>query len=47
VTSIEAYDAKGELIIQFFGKRKEGEDERSDWRLIAENLPRIPRSSAA
>jgi putative hemin transport protein len=47
VTSIEAYDAKGELIIQFFGKRKEGEDERADWRLIAENLPRIPRSSAA
>ncbi|MCO6385434.1 hemin-degrading factor [Aliihoeflea sp. 40Bstr573] len=46
VTSIEAYDARGELIIQFFGKRREGEDERADWRLIAENLPRIPRSSA-
>jgi putative hemin transport protein len=47
VTSIEAYDAKGELIIQFFGKRKEGEDERSDWRMIAENLPRIARPTAA
>ncbi|MHB2264934.1 hemin-degrading factor [Aliihoeflea sp. PC F10.4] len=47
VTSIEAYDARGELIIQFFGKRREGEDERGDWRMIAENLPRIPRSTAA
>lgn len=47
VTSVEAYDAKGELIIQFFGKRTEGQDERSDWRLIAENLPRIARSNAA
>ncbi|MEO3999971.1 ChuX/HutX family heme-like substrate-binding protein [Mesorhizobium sp. CAU 1732] len=47
VTSLEAYDANNELIIQFFGKRHEGEGERPDWRMIAENLPRIPRSSAA
>lgn len=45
VTSLEAYDAAGELIIQFFGKRKEGQDEREEWRFIAENLPRIPASA--
>lgn len=47
VTSLEAYDAKGELIIQFFGKRHEGEDERPDWRALVENLPRLSNSSAA
>ena len=47
VTSLEAYDGNGEMIIQFFGKRHEGEDERADWRMIAENLPRVPRPTAA
>ena len=47
VTSLEAYNADGELIIQFFGVRKEGEDERGDWRMLAENLPRVVQSSAA
>lgn len=47
VTSIEAYDADGEMVIQFFGARHEGEAERGDWRLLAENLPRVPRSTAA
>ncbi|MDX3927107.1 MAG: ChuX/HutX family heme-like substrate-binding protein [Shinella sp.] len=47
VTSLEAYDAKGEMIIQFFGKRKEGMDERPDWREIATNLPRVDDSVAA
>ena len=47
VTSLEAYDAKGEMIIQFFGYRSEGEGERNDWRLLAENLPRLPHSTAA
>jgi putative hemin transport protein len=42
VTSIEAYGADGEMIIQFFGQRHEGESEREDWRFLAENLPRIP-----
>ena len=42
VTSIEAYDASGELIIQFFGKRKEGVAEREEWRSLAEALPRLP-----
>ena len=47
VTSIEAYDANSEMIIQFFGKRHEGETERDDWRFLAENLPRVPESNAA
>ncbi len=47
VTSFEAYNAKGEMIIQFFGKRKEGFDERRDWRAIIENLTRADASVAA
>jgi putative hemin transport protein len=47
VTSVEAFDADRNLIIQFFGERKEGEEERRDWRSLAENLPRIARSTAA
>ncbi len=47
VTSVEAYDAAGRLVIQFFGKRHEGEGEREDWRFLAEHLPRIPCSTAA
>lgn len=47
VTSVEAYDACGKLVIQFFGKRIEGNDERKSWRFIVENLPRIRSSQAA
>jgi putative hemin transport protein len=47
VTSIEAYGADGNMIIQFFGKRHEGEVEREDWRFLAKNLPRIPHPTAA
>lgn len=47
VTSIEAYDAEGRLIIQFFGERHEGEGERADWRELAESLARLPTSNAA
>lgn len=46
VTSLEAYDAKGEMIIQFFGPRKEGIAERPEWREILGGLPR-PDSVAA
>lgn len=47
VSSVEAYDANGDLIIQFFGKRIEGQDEREGWRLIVENLPRVGGQKAA
>ena len=47
ITSIEAYGADNQMIIQFFGQRHEGERERDDWRVLAENLPRIPESDAA
>ena len=47
VTSLEGYDQNKKLIIQFFGKRREGEDEREDWRFLMENLPRLPRHVAA
>ena len=40
VTSIEAYGAGGELIIQFFGARKEGATERGDWRSLVEAMAR-------
>ncbi|MFJ6328395.1 MULTISPECIES: hemin-degrading factor [unclassified Rhizobium] len=46
VTSVEVYDANGNMVIQFFGKRKEGVDERKEWREISERLPRH-RSAAA
>lgn len=47
VTSLEAYDTNRKMIIQFFGKRHEAQDERGDWRFLAENLPRVARSTAA
>lgn len=47
VTSLEAYDANEELIIQFFGQRDEGKRERDDWRKTAETLPRLPTLTAA
>ena len=47
VTSLEAYGEDRKLIIQFFGKRHEGESERADWRFLAENLPRVGRLTAA
>jgi putative hemin transport protein len=40
VTSIEAYGADRNLIIQFFGVREEGSDERRPWRQLVEDLPR-------
>ncbi len=38
VTSLEAFDQAGEMIIQFFGKRLEGTDERQDWRQLISTL---------
>ncbi len=42
VTSVEAFDAKGEMIVQFFGQRQEGVDERVGWRELVETLEREP-----
>lgn len=46
VTSVELYDANRELIIQFFGKRHEGEGELNGWRSVVEQLP-LPNTSHA
>ncbi|MBU1305180.1 MAG: hemin-degrading factor [Alphaproteobacteria bacterium] len=47
VTSVEVYDANRELIIQFFGKRHEGEGEIAGWRTAVEKLPLHTQSNAA
>ena len=39
ITSWEAFDAQGELILQLFGARKPGVPEREDWRTLAEAAP--------
>lgn len=38
VTAIEVYDSKGEMIVQFFGKRKPGIPELTEWRQIVQDL---------
>lgn len=38
VTSIEVFDAAGELIVTFFGKRKPGQPEDQAWRQLAHSL---------
>lgn len=47
VTSIEAFGADNKLIIQFFGQRQEGVDERAAWRTLIEGLPQLDQSTAA
>ncbi|MBC9249465.1 hemin degrading factor [Pseudomonas alcaligenes] len=37
ITSWEAFDADGELVVQLFGARKPGIPEREDWRALAES----------
>ena len=39
ITSLEAFDAGGELVIQLFGARKPGMAERDAWRELVESLP--------
>lgn len=38
VTSIEAYNEMGELIVQFFGKRKPGIPEMPEWKALIKSL---------
>lgn len=47
VTSVEAYDANGHLVIQFFGERHEGQQELQEWRALVAALPRTQHATAA
>ncbi|MHB0774577.1 ChuX/HutX family heme-like substrate-binding protein [Halomonas sp. WWR20] len=38
VTSLEAFDAEGELILQVYAERREGQAERSEWRELLRQL---------
>lgn len=38
ITSLEIYDAAGEMIVQFFGKRKPGIPELTEWRELVKDL---------
>jgi putative hemin transport protein len=38
VTSVELYDAQGENLVLFFGKRKPGQAENEDWRALVKQL---------
>ena len=41
VTSVEAFDGRGELMAMFFGVRKPGQPELQVWRDLVERLPRL------
>ena len=41
ITSWEAFDADGELIVQLFGARKPGQPELEAWRSLAETAPAL------
>lgn len=41
VTSVECFDADGEMIVQFFGKRKPGIPEQQSWRELAHSLKAV------
>ncbi|WP_208437539.1 hemin-degrading factor [Bartonella taylorii] len=47
VSSLEAFDKNGEMIIQFFGVRKEGQKEREDWRSLLSGLPLCQKAVVA
>lgn len=47
VTSVECYDKNGEMVIQFFGKRKEGDVELPEWRALIKGLPPFRHVAAA
>jgi putative hemin transport protein len=44
VTSVEAFDANGDLMAMFFGSRKPGIPEQQAWRDIATRLPRLEQT---
>lgn len=47
VTSVEAFDANGDLMAMFFGSRKPGIPEQQAWRDIAARLPRLDTTAPA
>lgn len=44
VTSVELFDATGDVVAMFFGVRKPGQLELSAWRDLAESLPRAAQA---
>jgi len=42
VRSLELYHASGQLVVQFFGRRKEGEQELAQWRTLLDALCSAP-----
>ena len=47
VTALEVYDAAGDAIAQFFGKRKPGSPELPEWTSLAGGLPRAATEGGA
>ncbi|WP_455475666.1 hemin-degrading factor [Bartonella sp. B17] len=45
VSSLEVFNKNGEMIIQFFGLRKERKQEREDWRSLLNSLPSIQKTA--
>ena len=45
ITSLEAYEAGGEMVVQFFGARKPGEPQLAAWRELAEGLCSEPMAA--
>ena len=42
ITSWEAYDAEGDLVVQLYGVRKPGIPECTNWRELAESFSALP-----
>lgn len=47
VTSVEVFDAYGDLMAMFFGARKPGKPELAPWRALATSLPRLDAQAVA
>jgi putative hemin transport protein len=41
VTSVEAFDKDKNMIVQFFGLRKPGIEEKDEWAALVANLPKL------
>ncbi|MEM1135708.1 MAG: ChuX/HutX family heme-like substrate-binding protein [Bacteroidota bacterium] len=45
ITSVEFYDKKQRLIVQFFGLRKPGSTQNADWSALVSELPKVESSA--